>query len=80
MLLAEIIAALTVVVFGSRIARSGQVTGTVPENVAARAYHGRYLMDADFDVPARTMLRRVQDGIDSVLASEVLRAGLLRMR
>lgn len=77
LLFAEIIAVVTMVVFGSRIARFGQVTGRVPENVAARAYHGRYLMDADFDAPARTMLGRAQDAIDGVLASEVCRAGLL---
>jgi hypothetical protein len=77
LLLAEIVAVITAVVFGSRIVRFGQVTGKVPENVAARTYHGRYLMSADFDGPARVMLRRVQDAIDSVLASEVCRAGLL---
>jgi hypothetical protein len=77
LLLAEIIAAVTVVVFGSRIVRFGQATGRVPENVAARAYHGRYLIDADFDVPARTMLRRAQDAIDRVLGSEISQSGLL---
>ena len=77
LLLAEIIAVVTVVVFGSRIARFGQVTGRVPENVAARRYHGRYLLDADFDASARTMLRRAQDAIDKVLESEICRAGLL---
>lgn len=77
LLLAQIIAAVTAVVFGSRIVRFGQVTGRVPEYAAARAYHGRYLMDADFDVPARTMLRRAQDAIDGVLASEVYRTGLV---
>lgn len=77
LLLAEIIAAVTVVVFGSRIARFGQVTGRVPENVAARRYHGRYLLDTDFDASARTMLRRAQDAIDKVLDAEICRAGLL---
>lgn len=77
LLLAEIVAVVTAVVLGSRIVRFGRVTGKVPENVAARAYHGRYLMSDDFDGSARAMLRRVQDAIDSVLASKVCGAGLL---
>jgi hypothetical protein len=53
LVLAEIIAVLTAVVFGLRVVRFGQLNGQVPAAAAARAYHGRYLTGADFDAPAR---------------------------
>ncbi len=77
LLLAEIIAVVTAVVFGVRIARFGQPSGNVPAETAARTYHGRYLTDADFDARSRVLLRRAQDAIDAVTWSEVCRAGLL---
>ncbi|KAB2342634.1 hypothetical protein [Actinomadura rudentiformis] len=44
---------------------------------AARDYHGRYLLPADFDRPAAQLLLRAQRAIDAVLGSESHRAGLL---
>lgn len=77
LLLAEIIAVVTAVVFAVRIARFGQPNGKVPADVAARTYHGRYLTGADFDARSRVLLRRVQDAVDAVTSSEVCQAGLL---
>ena len=77
LLLAEIVAVVTAVVFGSRIARFGQLNGEVPANVAARAYHGRYLTAADFDARSTVLLRRAQDAVDAVTCSEVCKVGLL---
>jgi hypothetical protein len=77
LLLAEIVAVITAMVFGSRIARFGQLNGNVPANMAARAYHGRYLTAADFDGRSRMLLRRAQDAVDAVTCSEVCKAGLL---
>jgi hypothetical protein len=77
LLLAEIIALVTAVLFGVRIARFGQLNGRAPAEMAARTYHGRYLTAADFDARARALLRRAQDAVDAVAASEVYRAGLV---
>ncbi|MGD0375182.1 MAG: hypothetical protein ABSB01_11455 [Streptosporangiaceae bacterium] len=77
LLVAEIIAVVTTVVLGVRIARFGQPSGNVPAEMAARTYHGRYLTDADFDARSRVLLRRAQDAIDAVTWSEICRAGLL---
>jgi uncharacterized membrane protein len=77
LLLAEIIAIITIMVFGFRVALFGQPTGTVPAEVAARTHHGRYLTDQDFDARSRVLLRRAQDAIDAITSSEVCRADLL---
>jgi hypothetical protein len=77
LLLAEAIAIVTIVVLGVRVAVFGQPSGKVPADVAARAHHGRYLTGHDFDARGRTLLRRAQDAIDAVTASQVCRAGLL---
>jgi hypothetical protein len=77
LLLAELLVILTAVLFVTRIIRFGQPSGRVPANVAARAYHGRYLTAADFDAPSRVLLRRAQDAADAVTSSGVYRAGLL---
>jgi hypothetical protein len=77
LVLAEIIALVTAVVFGVRIARFGQVNGRVPAEKAARTHHGRYLTAADFDARARALLRRTQDAVDAVTSSEVYRVGLV---
>src|ERR1019366_180010 len=77
LLVAEIIAAVTTVVFGLRIARFGQPGGNAPAEMAARTYHARYLTDADFDARSRVLPRRAQDAIDAVASSQVCRAGLL---
>jgi hypothetical protein len=74
---AEVIAMLTVAVFALRLARFGQLNGQHPAAAAARAHHGRYLTGGDFDAPARRLLRRAQDAVDAVNASQVSRAGLL---
>jgi hypothetical protein len=77
LLAAELIAAVTAVVFCIRIALFGQPNGKAPAEVAARTHHGRYLTTADFDARARTLLRRAQDAVDAVTSSEVYLAGLL---
>lgn len=77
LLAAEIIAIITTVVFGFRIALFGQPTGKVPAEEAARTHHGRYLTDQDFDVPSRVLLRRAQDAVDAVTSSAVCRDDLL---
>jgi hypothetical protein len=77
LLLAEIIAIVTSVVFGTRIVRFGQPDGKALADMAARTYHGRYLTGADFDARSRVLLRRTQDAVDAVTSSEVYRAGLL---
>jgi hypothetical protein len=77
LLLAEILAIITAVVFVTRIVRFGQPSGKVPADVAARTYHGRYLTAADFDARSRVLLRRAQDAVDSVTSSEIYQAGLL---
>lgn len=77
LLLAEVIAIVTAVIFGFRIALFGQATGKVPAEEAARTHHGRYLTDQDFDAPGRALLRRAQDAIDAVFSSEVCREDLL---
>ena len=77
LLIAEIIAIVTTVFLGSRIARFGQLSGRAPADMAARAHHGRYLTTADFDARSRVLLRRAQDAVDAVTATEIYRAGLL---
>jgi hypothetical protein len=77
LLLAEVIAIITAVIFGFRLALFGQPTGKVPAEVAARTHHGRYLTDEDFDAPGRVLLRRAQDAIDAVTASAVCQDDLL---
>jgi hypothetical protein len=77
LLVAEIIAVVTAVLFGVRIARFGQLNGQAPAEVAARTHHGRYLTAADFDPRSRVLLRRAQDAVDAVTASEVYRDGLV---
>ncbi len=77
LILAQLIAIITAVIFGARVIRFGQLNGQVPADVAARAYHGRYLTGADFDARARCLLRRVQDAVDAVTTSEVYLAGFL---
>jgi len=77
LLLAEIIAIITIVIFGFRVAIFGQPTGRVPAEVAARTHHGRYLTDGDFDARGRCLLRRAQDAIDAVISSQVCQADFL---
>jgi hypothetical protein len=77
LLAAELIAIITTVVFGFRIAVFGQPTGKVPAEEVARTHHGRYLTDQDFDAPGRVLLRRAQDAIDAVTSSAVCRDDVL---
>ena len=77
LLLAEILAIITAVVFVARIVRFGQPGGQAPADVAARAHHGRYLTAADLDARSRVLLRRAQDAVDSVTSSGIYQAGLL---
>lgn len=73
LLLGELIAMLTMIVFTTRLARGGQASPAA----AARDYHGRYLTGADLDAPGRMLLRRVQEAADSVRSAAVCKAGLL---
>ncbi len=77
LLLAEILAIITAVVFVTRVVRFGQPGGRAPADVAARTYHGRYLTAADFDARSRVLLRRTQDAVDGVTSAEVYQADLL---
>lgn len=76
-LLAELLALITAVIFVARIIRFGQPSGRAPANMAARAYHGRYLTAADFDARSGALLRRTQDAVDTVTSSEIYRADLI---
>jgi hypothetical protein len=77
LLLAEIIVALTAVVFCTRVVRFGGLgLGDAAAN-AARTYRGRYLTGADLDARARVLLRRAQDAVAAVRSAEICRAGLL---
>jgi hypothetical protein len=77
LILAQLIAIVTAVIFGTRMIRFGQLNGQVPAEVAARAYHGRYLTGADFDARSRVLLRRAQDAVDVVTSAAVYQAGFL---
>ena len=77
LLLAQLIAVVTAVVFGVRVVRFGQLDGVAPAEAAARTYHGRYLTGDDFDGRARALLRRAQDAVDAVASSAVYRDGLV---
>jgi len=77
LLLAEILAIITAVVFVTRVVRFGQPGGRAPADVAARTYHGRYLTAADFDARSRVLLRRTQDAVDGVTSAEIYQADLL---
>ena len=77
LLLALLIAVVTAVIFGVRIACFGQFNGLAPAEAAARTDHGRYLTGADFDARARALLRRAQDAADAVTSSHVYRTGLV---
>jgi hypothetical protein len=77
LLLAEVIVAVTAAIFGTRLARFGQVHVADPAATAARTYHGRYLTSDDFDPRARVLLRRAQDAIDAVNSAAISRVGLL---
>jgi hypothetical protein len=77
LLLAGLLAVVTVAVFVTRIVRFGQPSGRAPAEVAARDHHGRYLTAADFDARSRRLLRRAQDAVDAVTSAEIYRAGLL---
>ncbi len=77
LLLAEILAIITAVVFVTRVVRFGQPGGRPPADVAARTYHGRYLTAADFDARSRVLLRRTQDAVDGVTSAEIYQADLL---
>jgi hypothetical protein len=77
LLLMEAIVAVTAVVAGAQIARFGEVRTRRAVNRARSRYRGRYLTAADFDAPARVLLRRAQAAIDAVATAEVSKAGLL---
>ena len=77
LLLAEIIVAISAVIFCTRVVRSGGLGIGDPAADAARTYRGRYLTGADLDARARVLLRRAQDAVVAVRSAEIFRAGLL---
>jgi hypothetical protein len=77
LLLMEMIVAVTAVMFGTQVARFGQVRTRHAAAAARSRYRGRYLTGDDLDAPARVLLRRAQDAVDAVMNAEVSRAGLL---
>jgi hypothetical protein len=77
LLLSEAIVAVTMLVFGTRVARFGEFRRQRRAASAARAWHGRYLTGADLDARGRILLRRVQDAVDTVRSAEVTRADML---
>ena len=77
LLLMEMLVAVTAVVFGTQVARFGQVRTRYTAAAARTRYRERYLTGDDLDAPARVLLRRAQDAIDAVTNAEVSDAGLL---
>jgi hypothetical protein len=77
LMLMEMIVAVTAVVFGTQLARFGQVGARQAAAAARSRYRGRYLTGEDLDAPARVLLRRAQDAVDTVTNAEVSQAGLL---
>ena len=75
--LAELIVAVTAVVFGSRVVRFGELRVEDEAVSAARTYRGRYLTGADLDAGARVLLRRAQDAINAIASAAIVRADLL---
>ena len=75
--LMEMIVAVTTVVFGTQVARFGQVRARYAATAARSRYRGRYLTGDDLDAPARVLLRRAQDAVDAVTSARISRAGLL---
>jgi len=65
------------VVFGTQVARFGQVRARYAATAARSRYRGRYLTGDDLDAPARVLLRRAQDAVDAVADATVTEAGLL---
>jgi hypothetical protein len=79
LMIMELVVMVTMVVFGTRIARFGQVRGRNATAAARSRYRGRYVTDADLDAPARILLRRAQEAVTSARAAQVTRAGLLEV-
>ena len=77
LLLAELIIAVTAIVFCTRVVRFGERRVEDEAVSAARTYHGRYLTDADLDPRGRVLLRRAQDAIHAINSAEIVRADLL---
>jgi hypothetical protein len=77
LMLMEMIVAVTAVVFGTLVARFGQARARRAAAIARSRYKGSYLTGDDLDAPARVLLRRVQDAVDTVTSAKVTQAGLL---
>ena len=77
LLLMEMIVAVTTVVFGTQVARFGQLRAQHAAAAARSRYRGRYLTGDDLDAPGRVLLRRAQDAVDAVTNAAVSAAGLL---
>jgi hypothetical protein len=78
LMVTEMIVMVTLVVLGTRVARSGHVQDRYAAAAARARYRGRYVTDADLDAPARLLLRRGQEAVSSVRAAQVTEAGLLQ--
>ena len=77
LLLAELIVVVTAVIFGTRIARFGEVRMEAEAARVARIYRGRYLTHADLDSRARVLLRRAQDAVATISEAEIVQSDLL---
>ena len=77
LLLSQLIVAVTIILFGTRVARHGRFRGMNRTRAAARAYRGRYVTAADLEASGRVLLRRAQDAADSVRHAEVHKTGML---
>ena len=77
LLLTEMIVMVTMVMFGTRVARFGPAGSRRAASATRSRYLGRYVTDADLDAPARVLLRRAQQAVSSARAAAVTRAGLL---
>jgi hypothetical protein len=77
LMLMEMIVMVTMVVFGTRVARFGPVRTRYTSTATRSRYRGHYVTEADLDAPARNLLRRAQEAVTSARVAHVARAGLL---
>jgi hypothetical protein len=75
----EMIVMVTMVVLGTRVARFGQVRTRHASAATRSRYRERYLTDTDLDAPARALLRRAQEAVNSARSAQVTQSGLLEV-
>jgi hypothetical protein len=73
----EMIVMVTMMVFGTQVARFGHVRTRYAIAAMRSRYRDHYVTDADLDAPARILLRRAQEAVTSARVAQVCRAGLL---